>query len=539
MKNSIIIMIILLWLIVTTSCNHGKNQVDNSPLPVSSSILTSNSSPTPKISLQPEESNLYTKDKDAVESKLLEDLKSRSAQMRWNAAANLGMMKSERALPALTNTLNKDVNGQVRLLSAWALGRIGDKKASEALLKAVRDPWIDARPFAVWALGEIKDPGTVDSLGKILFIENETGTREAIVRALRKIGTPSVVPILINALKDDDENVRTEAASALGYLKDKRAVEPLAGCLDDDEKQVVLNALISLGNLKATNTEKDIQKLVKHKDAAIRHEAEKTLRSLRGSISPTAVIEETETVKLRERELEKLTTPSLSISDISAMNPEDTHNIGTLPIKIGLPVNVKKCIEDMKSEFPDIRSEAAWLLGNSKDKTAVPCLIAALGDEKSDVRWNAAKSLGKLDDSRALIPLIKVLDDPDKDVREDIIEALGRLHDEKAVKPLMKIIDNKNEHPYIKAKVVEALGRLGNYGAFDSLLDLLKNPSSEIRLCTVIALGRLKDKRALAPLDKMKSDRDKTVRECAVSAIDVIKGKRNADELDTFDPLER
>ena len=43
---------------------------------------------------------------------------------------------------------------------------------------------------------------------------------------------------LIKALKDEDKNVRREAASALGKIGDKRVVELLMEALKDEDKNV-------------------------------------------------------------------------------------------------------------------------------------------------------------------------------------------------------------------------------------------------------------------------------------------------------------
>ena len=52
-----------------------------------------------------------------------------------------------------------------------------------------------------------------------------------------KIGEPAVEP-LIEALKDKDQDVRWEAALALGNIGDERAVEPLIEALKDEDEDV-------------------------------------------------------------------------------------------------------------------------------------------------------------------------------------------------------------------------------------------------------------------------------------------------------------
>jgi tetratricopeptide (TPR) repeat protein len=51
------------------------------------------------------------------------------------------------------------------------------------------------------------------------------------LRALGELGDPQAVPAIIPCLEDGDEYVRSDAASALGKLRDARAVEPLVAAL--------------------------------------------------------------------------------------------------------------------------------------------------------------------------------------------------------------------------------------------------------------------------------------------------------------------
>ena len=473
-----------------------------------------------------------------IEKKLLADLKNSSPKVRWDAAANLGMIRSKKSVPYLIKSL-KDKNGQVRLLSAWALGRIRDKQASAPLQDAVTDPWIEVRPFAIWALGEIKEPASAVFLNERLFIEEETGTREAIIKSLGKIASPTSVPVIIKALKDSDENVRAEAAMALAGFNDNRAVPPLVESLEDNEEAVVMNAIVSLYLLKPDVAIVKLKEFSRHKNFFLRGKASRFLRAIENGNRKAVILGDANVIHKMEMILEASNQATLSLGDISMMNPEDTQNIATLPIKIGMPVNVSGCIKDLESEIPDIRSESAWLLGNSGDKRAVPALIKALGDKDSSVRWSAAKSLGKLGDKRAFTPLIQIIKDPDKDVREDVVEALGGLGDERAVKPLIRVIKDRNEYKYIKGKAVESLGRIRKAEAFGSLLKVLKDPSPELRISAVVTLGCIKEKKAIPDLEKLKWDPDKRVRESAVVAIEVIKGKRDKEDLERFNLLER
>ena len=64
----------------------------------------------------------------------------------------------------------------------------------------------------------------------------------------------------------------------------------------------------------------------------------------------------------------------------------------------------------------NIRSSAAWALGEIGDSRAVAPLIATLGDQRR-VREIAAKALGEIGDSRATDALIETLEDNNWEVR--------------------------------------------------------------------------------------------------------------------------
>jgi HEAT repeat protein len=75
----------------------------------------------------------------------------------------------------------------VREAAAWALRRIGDKRAVEPLIQALRDEDHDVRRAAAEALGTIGDPRAVEPLIRALRDENWE-VRKAAVEALDKLG---------------------------------------------------------------------------------------------------------------------------------------------------------------------------------------------------------------------------------------------------------------------------------------------------------------------------------------------------------------
>jgi len=120
---------------------------------------------------------------------------------------------------------------EVRIGAALTLGNIGDKKAVEPLIKALKDYNWRVQAYAVEALGKIGDTRGVTPLIKRFSGANENVVTN-IKKALNRIGKPAVKPILesvkdekMNFLKDDFieiiENIGKPAITILNkYVKD-------------------------------------------------------------------------------------------------------------------------------------------------------------------------------------------------------------------------------------------------------------------------------------------------------------------------------
>jgi len=129
----------------------------------------------------------------------------KKVDVRERAANALGSMGDVRAVQPLINAL-KDNDRRVRSSAAYALGNIGDIRAEQPLIDALKD--------------------------------NDKWLRESAASALGRIGDAKAVEPLIDTLKDNDEWVRWRAASALGEIGDARAVEPLKQALKDKDESV-------------------------------------------------------------------------------------------------------------------------------------------------------------------------------------------------------------------------------------------------------------------------------------------------------------
>jgi len=85
---------------------------------------------------------------------LIADLKDEDDGVRGRAAWALGKIEDSRAVEALIAAL-KDEDDGVRESAAWALGDIGDSRAVKALIAALKDEDDGVRRSAAWVLGNL------------------------------------------------------------------------------------------------------------------------------------------------------------------------------------------------------------------------------------------------------------------------------------------------------------------------------------------------------------------------------------------------
>ncbi|MDK2990626.1 MAG: hypothetical protein PWR16_2155 [Methanoculleus sp.] len=148
----------------------------------------------------------------AVEG-LIQALRNEDPEIQTAAASILGDMR-ETAVTPLMDAL-KDTDRFVRLVAARNLGKIGNKRAIDALSESLRR-------------------------------EPDSAVRAAVAEALGYMGSSRVIEPLALALRDRDEAVQIAAARSLGYIEDLRAIEPLILALGDVDDRVRYAALEAL-----------------------------------------------------------------------------------------------------------------------------------------------------------------------------------------------------------------------------------------------------------------------------------------------------
>jgi beta-lactamase regulating signal transducer with metallopeptidase domain/HEAT repeat protein len=148
-----------------------------------------------------------------------------NASVRRNAAWAIGEIRGgngvDRAAtigPLLAALNNSDA--WVRKAAAFTLGEIRDERASEPLINALDDAEPQVRDMAARALGEMKEERAVRQLIARLGRDQDASVRSRSAWALGEMKASAATEALTAALKDDDQQVRSETRTALAEILD-------------------------------------------------------------------------------------------------------------------------------------------------------------------------------------------------------------------------------------------------------------------------------------------------------------------------------
>jgi HEAT repeat protein/energy-coupling factor transporter ATP-binding protein EcfA2 len=290
-----------------------------------------------------------------------------------------------------------------------------------------------------------------------------------------------VVRALLGALRDEDSDVRWNAAWALSELGEAsdEVIVALLGALRDEDASVRMSAAWALGELGRASDEVVVALLIalRDEDAGVRGSAAWALGKF-GQASGEVV--------------------------------------GAL-------------LDALRDENAPVRWSAALALrelGKASDEV-VSALLVALRDEDTSVHWNAAWALGELGEAseEVVVALLDALKDKDADVSVRMSAAwalgeLGRASDE-VVGALLGAL--RDEDVFVRRRATEALGELGEASdeVIGVLLDALRDEDTSVRGWAAVALGKLgeaSEEVVVALLDALK-DKDAGVRGSAAWAL--------------------
>lgn len=142
---------------------------------------------------------------------------SRRAEVREQAMHELEALRAAAALPTLIHAWRSDSNKEVRLAALEAMGAMGDASVVPFMLRALAARDARMRRSAAIALGSLGPQAkpAVPQLVQQLRRDDDENVRTDAAEALYKIGDTAAAPALLRALSDRADRVRAPAYRAL------------------------------------------------------------------------------------------------------------------------------------------------------------------------------------------------------------------------------------------------------------------------------------------------------------------------------------
>jgi HEAT repeat protein len=351
---------------------------------------------------------------------------------------NIEKLKAKKDIPALSKALEYEKDWKVRVSAAEALGQIGDSRAVEPLITALK----------------VKD----------------ADLHQAAAEALAVIGAPAVDP-LMTVLFGLDHQMKIAAVVILGKIKDPRAIQLLINILgksykkDNQLSKAASQALINIGSPAIKHL---VSALGTKGNWNLVESAEFTLVGM-GKLSVKALI-----IALHDSEVSWYAAKALGkIGDdkaveplIAILNEDDPFRTAIEALgDIGDLRAVEPLMALLNVDNEDISTAAIRALGKIGDERTVEPLLAFLTGDQAEKSIAAAKALGNMRESRAVEPLLALLTGGPWSARRDYAEALGEFGDPRAVKPLLELLDASDLK--MRKTAANALIRLYQSGQLD------------------------------------------------------------------------
>ncbi|MBI5195579.1 MAG: HEAT repeat domain-containing protein [Nitrospirae bacterium] len=408
-------------------------------------------------------------------------------------------------------------NPDVRKFVIDIVGRTKDPKALPVLLKAIEDKDDNVRSSAIEYLCDFRDKSAVTSLIPIMKGVNTWLAYHA-VDGLGKIGDARAVDALVSALHRKD--LRKPVIKALGQIADPESLTKIAPFLKDGLKTVQEETIIAIKQFYERGISEDI--------------IIKTINKIHGS----------EAVSLLAHHAKSEKTDVMIASTVL---------LGLLRDKSVLPALLEMAIEEEPSEIiiktlvSISKASPDFLIPffNSKDlyQRRVICGIAAkaasaafqdhlislLKDEDGHVRSSAAIALSTLDNPETVKHIKPLMFDRYEDVQEAALKALLRLEKWLDTDEITASLSDKN--PVVRKSSAVLLGLIGAKKAIETLGAALRDSDVRVRTAVVDALSRIDTPESIKYLMPALSDESPEVRKSAAMAISMIDSEEVVEPL--------
>jgi HEAT repeat protein len=205
---------------------------------------------------------------------LIEQTNSDDVEIRRTSVIALGRLGHKKATPAIVRLLLEDA--ELRIEAALSLAKLGDETALEGLIEMMGDPDAAVRQAVVGALNSIGS-AQMSSRVQLLLTDPNPLVRESAAKIAGYFGYPDSADLLLKSCNDPDERVRQAAVEHLPFLEDVRVSEVLTNAVRNDTPRVRAAAARALAQQPDEESLDALLGALKDKDLWVRYFAARSL----------------------------------------------------------------------------------------------------------------------------------------------------------------------------------------------------------------------------------------------------------------------
>ena len=481
-----------------------------------------------------DEPSIQAEVSDALESlgtagvlPIVEQLESGNRSTRLAAAALLGRLGDRRATHALIDVLGQG-DADLSSVAATSLATLGDAQALPALLPLFSEPHAALRQAAIGAVNSIGADSTQQHI-VARFMDPSAHVRECAIRVAGYFGYERAAQPLLDALNDPDETVRRAAIEQLPLRSDGRAPQFLAGALQNETPRNRAAAAHAMRAVGHADVEESLLAAMRDSDPWVRYFAADSL-GVHGGERATAILsdaaENDDAPQVRIAALRSL--PGLDPAGLSSLVqrilPQADDDVACAALAVLGSTNnplddelLQRALQDSRAMRRLVAVEVLATRGTSEavrsladaarlpvEPSLSPAVIGALG--------RVAASSNEVSGRAAIASLLELGAEPDW--RSLVIATLARLpHNIEWVRHGLS-----SARPATRRLVVDGLGRMRHSMASAALLEALGDDDPGVRMAAVDAIGRLGSLVAATAVAELRtSDPDTGVRKRAAA----------------------
>jgi HEAT repeat protein len=460
---------------------------------------------------------------------LVQQLSTDDLETKRDAVVALGRMGDTRATEPLVKLLDDDDERPLWVAVTGALARLGDRRAFDGLLEHLGDADVAVRQGAIGALNSIGHPGMAERIAPMID-DPDRFVRESAVRIAGYFGYSSCADATMARCLDPDESVRAAALEHLPYFEDDRTLAALARALESDTARARAAAARALASMVEPSAQQLLSRALDDSDQWVRYfaaiglgqQADPERLNRLVTLARTDAAVPVAVAAIDAAAAIGTDDAVAALATIAAQ--EDDRGIAALTALGKLRSSrITGVLRDaLRSSDARRRLAAVGALVSHGTPEAVDVLAwTATADVDLNVGRTAIGGLrdiagrGEFASGRAVRALVDTLRDPIR--RNDALDALARLA-ASAIPELASALES--DEPQLRRGVVEALGRLNHPAASAALLKALADGDAVVRRTAIVGLSRIGTRGLRRRLTALAlSDSSPAVRQAAAVAL--------------------